>query len=46
MPIWGTRYSEQAIEHYRDFYGPFDTAAFARGRVLALTEYVHRLQAK
>lgn len=46
MPVWGPRYSEKALEHYSDFYGPYDAAAFARGRVLALTEYVYRLQAK
>lgn len=46
MPIWGPRYSEKAMEHYRDSYGPYDSAAFARGRVIALTEYVFRLQAK
>jgi len=46
MPIWGPRYSEKATEYYRDFYGPYDSAAFARGRVLSVTEYVYRLQAK
>jgi len=46
MPIWGPRYSEKATEHYRDFYGPYDAAAFARGRVLSVTEYVYRLQTK
>lgn len=46
MPIWGPRYSEKATEHYQDFYGPYDAAAFARGRVLGVTEYVYRLQAR
>lgn len=46
MPVWGPRYMEKASVHYQDFYGRYDAGAFARGRVLALTEYVHRLQAK
>jgi mono/diheme cytochrome c family protein len=46
MPVWGPRYSEKAAEHYHEYYGPYDAAAFARGRMLALTEYVYRLQAK
>lgn len=46
MPVWGPRYSEKAVEHYMDFPRPYDTAAFVRGRILALTEYVYRLQQK
>ena len=46
MPIWGPRFSEKATQHYQDFYGPYDSAAFARGRILSVTEYVYRLQAK
>jgi len=46
MPVWGPRYSEKATEHFRDYYGPYDPAAFARGRTLSVTEYVYRLQAK
>lgn len=46
MPVWGSRYMEKSTEHYADFRAPYDAAAFARGRVLALTEYVHRLQGK
>jgi len=46
MPVWGAVYSEKAAEHYVDFTGPYNAAAFARGRVIALTEYVYRLQAK
>lgn len=44
MPVWGLRYSEKATEHFADYYGPYDSAAFARGRVLSVTEYVYRLQ--
>jgi len=46
MPVWGLRYSEKAAEHYMDYRAPYDAAAFVRGRILALTEYVYRLQQK
>ncbi len=42
MPIWGPRYKVQAGESFFR-YGPED---FIRARILALTEYVYRLQAK
>jgi len=45
MPIWGSRYNREAKEGpYDDFRS--DAEAFVRARVLALTEYVYRLQAK
>ncbi|MDH4095605.1 MAG: c-type cytochrome [Betaproteobacteria bacterium] len=46
MPVWGPRYMEKSTEHYRDFPAPYDAEAFVRGRILALTEYVYRLQKK
>lgn len=45
MPIWGQTYREKAEENYfnrRAF--PWDTEPFVRARILALTEYVARLQ--
>jgi mono/diheme cytochrome c family protein len=44
MPIWGLDYRAEAYE----FYGPmpYSPEPFVRGRILALTEYVYRLQAK
>lgn len=47
MPIWGQRYSmagATAAEHYVDV--PYDMEAFVRGRILALVDYIYRLQAK
>lgn len=44
MPIWGTDYQIRAAEYYIDV--PYNAEAFVRGRILALTEYVARLQAK
>ena len=47
MPIWGDRYTQEkvkAAEHYVDM--PYDMEMFARGRIIALIDYLHRLQAK
>lgn len=44
MPIWGSEYRVRAGEHY--FEMPYDPEAFVRARILALTEYVARLQAR
>ena len=44
MPIWGTAYSIKAAEYYMDV--PYDKEAFVRSRILALAEYMSRLQAK
>lgn len=44
MPIWGSEYRIQGAEHYGDF--PYDPDAYVRARILALAEYVYRLQAK
>jgi hypothetical protein len=44
MPIWGRDYSLKAAEAYFDV--PYDPEAYVRTRMLALTEYIARLQAK
>jgi hypothetical protein len=45
MPVWGPRYKVEAGESsYDDFRA--DPEPFVRARILALTEYVYRLQAK
>jgi mono/diheme cytochrome c family protein len=44
MPIWGQDYKTKAAEYYMDV--PYDPDVFVRARILALTEYVYRLQAK
>jgi mono/diheme cytochrome c family protein len=44
MPIWGTDYRIKAGEYYVDV--PYNPEAYVRARILALVEYVHRLQAK
>jgi mono/diheme cytochrome c family protein len=45
MPVWGPRYKSEVGETFYDDYRA-DTEAFARARILALTEYIYRLQAK
>ena len=44
MPIWGLDYQAKAAGSYKDM--PYDPEAFVRIRILALTEYVYRLQVK
>jgi len=44
MPIWGREYSLEAANYYGDT--PYDSEAYVRARVLALLEYINRLQAK
>jgi hypothetical protein len=44
MPVWGNRYLSDAGEAYFDV--PYEPEAFVGTRVLAVTEYVARLQAK
>jgi mono/diheme cytochrome c family protein len=43
MPVWGQVYRLRAGEHYMDSY--YDPEAYVRVRVLALVEYLSRLQA-
>ncbi len=44
MPIWGARYSTDAAKLFWDY--PADSDSFVRGRILALVDYIHRLQQK
>jgi mono/diheme cytochrome c family protein len=44
MPVWGNDYRPQAKPLYDDF--PSSAEAFVRARILALTEYLYRLQGK
>jgi len=49
MPIWGRQYLRQAREEYRDEdfeRAPFDPALFSRTRILALTDYLNRIQVR
>jgi mono/diheme cytochrome c family protein len=45
MPIWGQVYTYRAEENYFTWRAfPWDAQAFVRARILALTEYIARLQ--
>lgn len=44
MPIWGKDYQLKAAEHYGDV--AYDPESYVRGRILALIDYLNRLQAK
>lgn len=45
MPIWGTAFRRQSSLYF-DSYPVIDPESSARSRILALTEYVYRLQRK
>ena len=44
MPIWGKQYRMDAADHYMDV--PYDPEAYVRLRVLAVVEYLSRIQIK
>ena len=44
MPVWGRDYRIEAGEYYQDV--PYNAEAYVRGRILALAEYLNRLQAR
>jgi len=44
MPVWGRDYRIKAGEYYADM--PYDPEVYVRSRILALAEYLSRLQAK
>ena len=44
MPIWGARYSMEASKLFWDYQA--DSESFVRGRILALVDYINRLQRK
>ena len=44
MPVWGAQYSVKSAEAYMDV--PYSSESYVRSRILALTEYIYRLQSK
>lgn len=44
MPIWGRDYRVKDAEYY--FETPYNADAMVRGRILALLEYINRLQVR
>lgn len=44
MPVWGRDYSMKAAAYYMDV--DYDPESYVRARILALIDYLHRLQAK
>lgn len=44
MPVWGNAYRAAGSPDYDDY--PFASEYFVRSRILALIEYLHRIQAK
>ena len=44
MPIWGQEYRVEAANYYME--SPYDPEAYSRARLLALLEYLYRIQVK
>jgi mono/diheme cytochrome c family protein len=44
MPIWGADYLARAASDYMDV--PYDPEVYVRTRIIALIDYLHRLQAR
>ena len=44
MPVWGREYRMEAANHYLDV--PYDEQRYVRAKLLALLEYLNRLQQK
>ena len=44
MPIWGQVYRVEAANYYMDV--PYDAEGYSRARLLALLEYLYRMQVK
>jgi hypothetical protein len=46
MPIWGKTYRSEDAQNLLEARGRYDAAALVRGRILALLEYLNRLQVR
>jgi hypothetical protein len=44
MPVWGQDYRVQAATYFMDM--PYDPEFYVRTRILALVEYLSRLQSR
>lgn len=44
MPVWGRDYRIKAAEYHFDV--PYDPEVYVRGRILALIDYINRIQAR
>jgi len=44
MPIWGQRFSADAVPGHDDF--PYNTEVHVRARILGLIDYIYRIQEK
>ena len=45
MPVWGRAFNRQSSAFFEN-YPPHDSESAARSRILALTEYLYRIQGK
>lgn len=45
MPIWGSDYVSKASENYQ-YDGAWDPESYVRARIVAVSDYIYRFQAK
>lgn len=46
MPIWGREYRVEDAQRYHEARGSYDAQALVRARILALLEYINRIQVR
>lgn len=44
MPIWGKEFRAEDANYYKEAHGNYDSQALVRARILALLEYIDRIQ--
>ena len=44
MPVWGKDYLAKSAQDWQDW--PYDSEAYVRSRIIALVDYINRLQQK
>lgn len=46
MPVWGREFRIEDAQYYKEARGSYDAAVLVRGRILALVDYINRIQAR
>lgn len=46
MPVWGREFRIEDAQYYKEARGSYDAAVLVRGRILALVDYINRIQVR
>ncbi|WP_460836635.1 c-type cytochrome [Noviherbaspirillum agri] len=46
MPVWGREFRIEDAQYYKEARGSYDPAVLVRARILALIDYISRIQAR